>query len=92
MSDTEFREKLLSIQFAGKRPHTEREKVLSKDMDAYKRLRLQGLQPPQVDGSAALESRASTKLEVDMGHLFTKSDLKRAEEGMRLAEDVRFGI
>ena len=40
-----------------------------KDMPAYKRLRKNGLQPKQIDGSAELEKRAETKVEVETGRL-----------------------
>lgn len=38
---------------------------LSKDLDAYKRLRRDGLQPPRVDGSADREARAGAAHEVE---------------------------
>lgn len=40
-----------------------------KDMPAYKRLRKNGLQPKQIDGSAELEKKANTKVEVETGRL-----------------------
>lgn len=40
-----------------------------KDMDAYKRLRQDGLQPPTIDGSAKLESKAEHKFQVETGRL-----------------------
>lgn len=45
----------------------QRAKNWNKDMDAYKRLRKQGLQPRGIDGSAALESRAEHKWQVETG-------------------------
>lgn len=42
-----------------------REKTLRKDLDAYKRLRGDGLQPPNVDGAADLERTATTRLQVE---------------------------
>lgn len=41
------------------------ERRWAKDMDAYKRLRRDGLQPQQIDGSAALESGATEKWQVE---------------------------
>ena len=38
--------------------HNQAEKTLSKDLDAYKRARDDGLQPSQIDGSAAREAVA----------------------------------
>jgi hypothetical protein len=43
----------------------DREKGWNKDMPAYKRLRQQGLQPRQIDGAAALESRATEKWQIE---------------------------
>lgn len=42
-----------------------REKGWNKDMPAYKRLRQQGLQPRQIDGSAVLESRATERWQIE---------------------------
>tara|TARA_X000000368_G_scaffold37316_2_gene27233 strand:+ start:12409 stop:12762 length:354 start_codon:yes stop_codon:yes gene_type:complete len=42
---------------------------LETDMDSYKRLRDDGLQPPSIRGSADLESRAETKMEVESGQI-----------------------
>lgn len=43
-----------------------------KDMPAYKRLRANGLQPQQIDGSAALEARAETAAQVESRPDFEK--------------------
>jgi len=42
-----------------------REKRWSKDMPAYKRLRQQGLQPRQIDGSAILEKHATERWQIE---------------------------
>lgn len=42
-----------------------KERVLEKDLDAYKRLRNDGVQPQQINGSARVEARASTKDQVE---------------------------
>jgi len=56
------------------------EKNKSKDLDAYKRLRQNGLQPPAINGSAKLEARAEITHEVNSGHTFdTTSSRKRNE-------------
>ena len=44
-----------------------REESWEKDMPAYKALREQGLQPPRIDGSAELASKAETKFEINRG-------------------------
>ena len=59
------------------------------DMPAYRRLRAQGLQPDKIDGCAQLEKRATTKAEVERGHLFSSpKEAKRAEEGLRRVRDM----
>lgn len=40
----------------------------TKDMAAYKRLRDDGLQPKQIDGSADLEARAEAPEHIETGH------------------------
>jgi hypothetical protein len=44
-----------------------KEAVLDKDLDAYKRLRNDGLQPRKIDGAAEVEKRAETKAQVESG-------------------------
>lgn len=44
-----------------------KDKVLEKDLDAYKRLRDEGLQPHNIDGSAKIEQLADTKFQVETG-------------------------
>lgn len=43
-----------------------REKTLDRDLDAYARLRAEGLQPEGVDGAARLEQTAQDHLDVNM--------------------------
>lgn len=60
-----------------------------RDMPAYRRLRKDGLQPRQIDGSADLEAKASDPLEVTMGHVFgSKAELESAREGMAVAREL----
>lgn len=47
----------------------ETERRWDKDMDAYKRLRKDGLQPKKIDGSAYVEARAKTEFQVESGHV-----------------------
>lgn len=51
-----------------------------RDMEAYKRLRDQGLQPKRIDGSARLEAKASDRFEVEMGHLVKNASQRREME------------
>lgn len=45
----------------------ETERQWHKDMDAYKRLRKDGLQPKKIDGSAKVEACATEKYQVETG-------------------------
>lgn len=44
-----------------------KDKVLEKDLDAYRRLRNEGMQPKAIDGSAEVEKRANYKWQVETG-------------------------
>lgn len=69
-----------------------------KDMGAYHRLRMNGLQPKQIDGCAELESRANSQLEVELGDTLRdlaaemgepiKKLMPRVEEGMALSKEL----
>lgn len=47
----------------------QKERRWDRDMDAYKRLRNDGLQPPHIDGSARLEQKAEHRVQVETGML-----------------------
>jgi hypothetical protein len=55
----------------------ERERKLSADLAAYKRLRLEGLQPPGNDGCAALEAESISRCEIEQG--VVRSDMEPAQ-------------
>lgn len=74
---------------------------LSRDLDAYKRLRHAGLQPRTTDYSSDLERHAETQFEVETGHLFRDKEQRRQamevvergkEAQMELAESGRIVI
>lgn len=44
-----------------------KDRVLDKDLDAYKRLRQNGVQPRKIDGAAQVEKRAEEKWQVETG-------------------------
>lgn len=46
-----------------------KERVLAKDLVAYRNLRRNGVQPKSVDGSAHLERHASERVEVETGRI-----------------------
>ena len=56
-----------------------REKRWDRDMPAYKRLRNQGFQPPHIDGSADLETNATTRFEIESGRAYPGQEKKVAE-------------
>jgi hypothetical protein len=84
------REKWLTIAVIGERTRRNNVKdaALAKDMAAYKRLRHEGHQPPQVGGSAALERDADLPMEIEMGKVFTKEDRPHAEEGWAISKEI----
>lgn len=85
----EFQAKLRSIQFSGKK---NAKANWDKDMDSYARMRKDGLQPPQIDGCAELEKKASSKFEVELGRALTPEQMKEARQGIRRAEDIQMGL
>jgi putative FmdB family regulatory protein len=62
----------------------EKDKVA--DMDAYKRLRQNGVQPPSINGSARLEAKAEEKHEVNSGKTFSTATSRK--RGMGLVRDA----
>lgn len=73
----------------GRRPQAiegiSRDNRWSKDMDAYKRLRRDGLQPPQIDGCKQLETNAEIPKQIEMG---TLADPKKIALGDRMSADL----
>ena len=73
-----YRSHLLTIGVAiseGAAKVGRREDSLRSDLDAYKRLRADGLQPKGTSGAARIERHAEHAIEVESGVLF--SDVKR---------------
>lgn len=50
-----------------------------RDMDAYKRLKANGLQPPKWRGSAELEKHATTAVEIERGKVFEPKFAKKLQ-------------
>jgi len=65
-----------------------KERQLAKDLGAYKRLRMEGLQPPRVDGSARLEREAVTSLEIQTGVVPANLSKKERREMARMISDI----
>jgi hypothetical protein len=59
------------------------------DMPAYKRLRNDGVQPPRIDDSAALEAHATDQFEIDMGKLVPKEMKPQVKEGLAIAKELQ---
>jgi hypothetical protein len=73
--------KLRTIRLsAGLHPISRKDRQWDKDMEAYARLRHDGVQPRQIDGSAELESKARDKVEIDYGLASTERGLKQAQQ------------
>lgn len=68
-----------------------RDAQLVKDRDAYKRLRADGVQPNQVDGSAVLESRAVEQIDIDMKLPIPKEHRERIKEAQAQVAMEQFG-
>ena len=70
-----------TIDWAGSKV---KERAKEKDMDAYKRLRSEGLQPRTIYGSANLETRAGSSYEIESVYLLQgeKSEKKRKERAL----------
>lgn len=64
------------------------DRTLTRDREAYHRLRMEGLQPKSVNGSADLEKRADTKFEVESGRLYP-GEAKKIEEGEARVVEIR---
>lgn len=58
------------------------------DMPAYYRLRQNGVQPPRIDDSAALEAYADDQFEIEMGKLVPKEMKSQVQEGLALTSEM----
>lgn len=85
-----FQLKLRTLQFqgpeAGGRRRSEYQR--SRDMDAYKNLRMQGLQPKHVFGSAEVAAQAESKFEVEHHVVMAPQIRKEMESRMEDAKGV----
>lgn len=89
--DPEFKAKLRTIQFGkAKSSQSRMESRWERDMPAYRRLRDHGLQPPKIDGSAEIEARANSQLEVELGHMIPKNVMPQVVEGMAISREMEW--
>ena len=67
-----------------------RDDRLSVDLDAYKRLRRDGLQPKTIDGSGELEKRVESQTDIHLGRYVPKHERSRVEEAMQISRDLGY--
>lgn len=74
-----FADHIRGVQFSGwtAQEHRQADRDLTTDLDAYKRMRDQGLRPGKMRGARNLERAAEIPQEVQMG-MIMPSDLKTA--------------
>lgn len=65
------------------RPERAKQRQSDADMDSYKRLRGNGVQPRSISGSAALERGAESTFEVEKGHLIKNARLRKEMGSVR---------
>jgi hypothetical protein len=65
---------------------TKRDAVLAADLDAYKRLRREGVQPSQINGCAALEKGAQSHIEIERHTLMSNPIRRELEARMKEAQ------
>lgn len=63
------------------------ERTWDQDRPAYRRLRMNGMQPPHVDGSARLETLADNDLEVNTGLQYGKIPEREVKERVTEARE-----
>jgi hypothetical protein len=65
-----------------------KDKQWDADMPAYRRLRHNGVQPPRIDDSAALEAHATDQFEIEMGKLVPSEMKSQVKEGLAIAKEL----
>jgi len=60
------------------------------DMNAYARLRRQGLQPPKINGCATLERHADHEYEITRGKLYPGQRGRQLKEAITMLDDGGF--
>ena len=85
-----FAIKIRTIQFQGMEAGGRRdsEKSRSRDMDEYKKMRTQGLQPKNVFGSAEVAAQAGSKFEVEHSVIMKPAIRKEMESHMAAAKEI----
>jgi hypothetical protein len=84
------REKILSLGVTRYRKEADkRDRQLAKDRDAYRRLRMEGLQPPRLDGAHRLEAEAVTSLEVQTGVVSANLSKKERQKMAGMISEIQ---
>src|SRR5262249_42966448 len=73
------------------RDNDRRDKTLRADLDAYKRLRRQGLQPQRIDGAHQMETTAQSSMEINSGGIVHGPEMQ-IRESIELARDITGGL
>ena len=60
----------------------------AKDGAAYRRLRADGEQPAQIDGSAYLEQNATESIELEMGRVFKREEKADVRVGVEISSEL----
>lgn len=69
----------------------EKERQLSADLPAYKRLRHQGYQPQRINGAHEMEMTAQSAMEINSGGI-VKGDEKRINSAIELSREIMGGL
>lgn len=81
--------KVRSLSVAKARKEVDaKDKTLSADLAAYKRLRHDGLQPSAIDGSAALEGKVESQMDITLGRYVPRSEMDRVREGFAISKEL----
>lgn len=81
------------VRSAAGRDAISKDAVLAQDLDAYRHLRGNGLQPKGIDGARHLENHASTQFEVETGVLFPDASAKKqVAEARKRADDYQTAV
>lgn len=78
--------KLQTVRLSrGEHPISRKDRQWDRDLEAYSRLRRNGLQPPGIDGSANLERQGHEPAEIETGQLMTA---KQRKQYTSLVQDI----
>lgn len=88
IKEVSFAPSAMPNRYPAVQPVLDKDRQWDADMPAYKRLRNDGIQPPRIDDSAALEAHATDQFEIDMGKLVPKEMKSQVKEGLAIAKEL----